>query len=53
MDDYFLDYCKAADFLINLSTVEYTDLQRMNIKPADSINAIDALGIKCINLIKS
>ena len=41
LDDYFLDYCKVADMVINISTVEYTDLQKMNVKPADSIKAID------------
>lgn len=52
-DEWFLDYCKVADILINLSSVEYVDLHQLNVKPQESMHSIDPLGIKSINLVKS
>lgn len=42
-----------ADVLVNLSSVQYIDFERLNVKPSESMNAIDELGVKCINLINS
>lgn len=49
----FLDYAKVADILLNISTVEHADLQKLNVSPSEAVNAIDELGENMINLLRS
>lgn len=49
----FLDFAKVSDLLINISSVEYVDFNRLNIRPGESLNAIDDLGEETINLLRA
>lgn len=50
--EIFLDFAKVADLLLNISTVEHVNIPRLNIKPSDSVNAIDEIGENMINLLR-
>lgn len=49
----FLDFAKVADMLLNISTVDHVDIETLNVKPGDAVNAIDEIGENMINLLRS
>lgn len=52
-EDIFLDFCKVADILLTVTTVEHIDLLNLNKNPSDSLNAIDDVGHKAISYMRS
>ena len=51
-EDIFLDFCKVADILLPVTSVEHIDFENLNKNPGDSLKAIDEIGHKSINYMR-
>ena len=51
--EYFLDYCKVADYVIFVHSLQFIDILNLNSNPRDNLNVIDELGNKAISSLRA